>query len=379
VRRAVVLEGNPFIYEYYRKDAATLLRETGGNTGNLAFRFAVVNHLVDPTIMPWDAPIQEIRAAGDIIVLPLANQLGGHTDLGREAHKLSQIGLPVVGLGLGAQAASLDQDIVLKDGTLAWLAAITSHAPADHPNIGVRGNYTAAQIAKVGWPNASTVTGCPSNFINTQDDIASAVTSGFKRNIRRIAVAAGIPYISSLAGIERSLADIVSLTDGAYIVQHDLEMIRLARGEFDVLGSDTFLLCKNYISPGSTNDEFKAWLRRYAHAFFDVRAWMDFVRRFDFVVGTRFHGVMLAIQAGVPAGCIAHDSRTLEMCQTMNIPVCRHSDINGTLDRRNLLDYFTFDPVRYRETRAALCENYVNLLVRADIAVRDTLTNIVSQ
>jgi polysaccharide pyruvyl transferase WcaK-like protein len=55
-------------------------------------------------------------------------------------------------------------------------------------------------------------------------------------------------------------------------------------------------------------------------AFFDVTIWLDFLKRFDFVVGTRIYGAMLAMQVGIPAAVIAHDSGTYEMCTTM---VCR--------------------------------------------------------
>jgi len=374
--RPVILGGAPYIYDYYRKTAAILLDETGGNTGNLAFRYAIANQLAAPAILPWHAPIQDIRAAGDVIVLPLANQLGAHTQLGPQVDRLEQIGLPIVGLGLGAQAKSAEDDIVLDPGTKLWLETLVKHSPTSRPNLGVRGPYTAAQIAKQGFPNATEVTGCPSNFINTQDDIARAVAAGWKRKIRHVAVAAGIPYIPSLAEIERSLAQIVTATGGAYIVQHGIEMLRLARREFDQMGPDVFALCKKYISPTSTDDEFKTWCRTYAYAFFDIRVWMDFLRRFDFVVGTRIHGVMLAIQAGVPAGCIAHDSRTMELCTTMAVPVRHFADIKAPLTCDNLLDYFEFDPEKYRETRRSLCSNYLSILASAGVRPSEGLLRV---
>ena len=81
-----------------------LMSSVGGNTGNLAFRSGLSRHLVNPVHLPWDTPVDVIRAAGDVIVLPLANQLGPHTDLGREAQKIHDIDMPVVAVGLGAQA-----------------------------------------------------------------------------------------------------------------------------------------------------------------------------------------------------------------------------------------------------------------------------------
>jgi hypothetical protein len=377
VRRPIILDGFPYVHDNHRKGAAALLAGTGGNTGNLAFRYAIASHIVGPVFLNWGTPPREIRAAGDIVVLPLANQLGSHTDLSSQADHLAEVGLPVVALGLGAQADAIGDDITLTPGTLRWLKEITARAPSEHPNIGARGEYTAAQIAKLGWPDAASVIGCPSNFINLEDDIAASVARGFKRTPTRIAVTAGIPYIAKLAGLESRLAEIVTLTDGAYIVQHDIEMIMLARGEFGALGENLLKVCKDYIRPGSTDDEFKLWLRQYAYAFFDVAGWMAFLRRFDFVVGTRFHGVMLAIQAGIPAGCIAHDSRTLEMCQTMGIPVCYYDVAAEKISRDNVLDYFQFEQGKYRETRRNLFRNYTAVLQAAGVQKSGNLARLV--
>ena len=99
-------------------------------------------------------------------------------------------------------------------------------------------------------------------------------------------MAAGIPYVEPLAELERALAAMVNSGGGAFIVQHDVDMVRLARGEFSRLGADVAARFKNYFRPEATDDDFQNWLRRHAFAFFDVIAWMDFLRRFDFVVGT---------------------------------------------------------------------------------------------
>ena len=373
MKRAVILNGNARISDYHRKSAVELLAETGGNTGNLAFRFAVVTHLTNHVILPWDSPVKMIRDAGDVVVLPLANQLGAHTNLGEQGEKLLEIGLPVVGIGLGAQAPRFGEKLQLNPGTLSWLAALVSLSPSKHPNIGVRGEYTAQQIAELGFPDAATVIGCPSNFINMTDDISGMVSRGFERPFDRVAVAAGIPYIPDLTKIEQSLAALVTKTSGAYIVQHDLEMLQLARREFSLMEPEVLDLCRRYIGPSQTTTEFKDWISSHAYAFFDIEAWMDFLRRFDFVIGTRFHGVMLAIQAGVPAACIAHDSRTLEMCSTMGVPVKFYSDLQGDRFDRDSLRDFSWDAAVYENTRSQLKCRYQMLLTSAGLTISSAL------
>jgi hypothetical protein len=373
LRKPVIIEGNPFIADAYRKSSSALLEEVGGNTGNLAFRYAVNDQFLNASHRSWSNSANEIRDVGDVVVLPLANQLGKHTDLGSLAVQLREIGLPVVGVGLGAQSNEIGDDVWLTDGTHEWLKTILSLRVDGEPNIGVRGEYTKSQIERWGYTDSVVVTGCPSNFINLSDDIAAQVSAGFKRKGRRIAVAAGIPYISGLAKLESQLADIVTLTDGAYIVQHDLEMLQIARNDFDSMGPGLFELTHDYVQPFLTADEFRSWCRRYAFALLDVRYWMDFLKRFDFVVGTRFHGVMLAIQAGVPAGCIAHDSRTFEMCETMGVPVCRANEINGAVTQSNIRDLFSFDAEAYKAKRRRLASAYCSIARGAGLRLKPTL------
>ncbi|MDN3563063.1 polysaccharide pyruvyl transferase family protein [Paeniroseomonas aquatica] len=376
MRRPIILGGNPYIMDYHRKTAKELFDETGGNSGNLAFRFGVANQLVNPKFLSFSTPTTEIKKQGDIIILPLANQLGKHTDLAHAADRLAEINLPVIGVGLGAQTDSKDSDVVLTAGTTKWLETIAKLAPSASANIGTRGEYTKYQISRFGFESSAIVTGCPSNFINFNTDIIAQLAKGFRSRPRNVAVTAGIPFIPSLSKLEQDLADMVSVTGGAYIVQHGLQMLQIARNEFDLIPADILELCRNYIAPSKKMDEFITWCRQYAYAFYDVRAWMDFVKRFDFVVGTRFHGAMLAIQAGVPAACIAHDSRTQEMCETMGIPVCHYKDIQGGLTLGNVFDYFSFDEEKFRACRQQLCRSYISIFDAADVEITKGLRGL---
>ena len=373
MRRPVILAGSPRIEDLFLKDTTTLFDETGGNTGNLAFRYGLASHTKDVLFSHWGAPVDQLRAAADVLLLPLANQLGPHTDLGNLADRIEAFGLPVVGIGLGAQAASADVDVTLTEGTERWLRTMIAHAPSDAPNIGVRGAYTQQQIARLGLGDKVAVTGCPSNFINMHDDVAKQLAEGYAAVPRHVAVTAGIPYIPRLRALEHSLAQLVTDTGGAYVVQHGKEMLHLARNEFELMGAEKLELCRDYVRPELDEAAFKTWCRQYAYAFFDVPGWMDFLRRFDFVVGTRFHGAMLAIQVGVPAGVIAHDSRTHEMCTTMGIPVRFDSEVEGPLTPERLPELFPFDAEQFLEKRRTLHGSYSQILQDAQIDTVDPL------
>jgi Polysaccharide pyruvyl transferase len=100
---------------------------------------------------------------------------------------------------------------------------------------------------------------------------------------------------------------------------------------------------------------------------------MGFLQRFDFVVGTRFHGAMLALQAGVPAAVIAHDSRTYEMCTTMGVPVRSAEDVEGPLTAERLPELFPFDADAFLDKRRALHAAYAQILLDAQIDTVDPL------
>lgn len=86
---------------------------------------------------------------------------------------------------------------------------------------------------------------------------------------------------------------------------------------------------------------------------------MEFYRRFDLVIGTRFHGCMLAIQAGVPSICIPHDSRTLELCQSTKIPYINAREVvTKGLDINQLLDLPNFNPTEFDSNRKEMASRY---------------------
>jgi hypothetical protein len=376
--RVAILGCSPYIYEYWRKSTHELFAEVGGNTGNIAFEYAIAKNITDPIIfVNWGVNRRELREKADIIVLPLSNQLGAHMDLGDLADELEAYGLPVIGLGLGAQAAEDERSITLTPGTERWLRTLAGLAPGKAPNIGLRGAFTLAQIDRLGLGDRCAIMGCPSNFINLVQPIEAELARRYTEIPVRIAVNGGIPYIPKLRNLEVALARLVD-DQGAYIVQHDLEMVQLARNEFHLMAPDILQQCHDYIMPDVLKETFLRWCRAHAFAFFDARAWMDFLRRFDFVLGTRFHGAMLAIQAGVPAACIAHDSRTLELCQTMAIPVAPHGEIALPFDRKTLPDLFPFDAAAFAERRKTLGAIYLDIMRAADIAMAPELVNFAS-
>jgi hypothetical protein len=211
---------------------------------------------------------------------------------------------------------------------------------------------------------------------NLESDFVGDIVARSSRPVKRVASAAGQPHWPQLAAIERSILDLVDATDGSCIIQHNKLMVHLGQAEFHKIDQKDFAFLKAYFRPLLSDEEFAYWCRRNMLCFGSAESWMKWLQRHDFVVGPRFHGIMLAIQAGVPAGCIAHDSRTLELCQTMALPVVHYKDVALPLRAEDLNALFPFDPDLYRRTRSDLATAYLSILDGARLERDPRLTEI---
>jgi hypothetical protein len=336
----------------------------GLNTGNLAFSYAI-NQMLGGNLksINWYAESDRINSLGDTGVLTLSNQLGIHADMGGLVKKFRELQCKLIGIGLGVQANNLLQyDIEIPRGTLDWVKAIQDNSPSSAPNIAMRGEFSWKVLEKYKLAEKAIVLGCPTLFISPDRQLGASIASKFTNIPKRIAVTAGHPNWKHLSKIEASLIEMANSNKGSYICQSHLEMLQLGRNEVHLLSSEQRDFHKNYINPALTDDEFIDWCNFNALSFFSASAWMEYMRRFDFVIGTRIHGVMLALQVGVPALCITHDSRTEELCQTMKVPYVNAKDVIGGIKRDDIQRLFNFDPDEFDKNRQNLAKNYVQFL-----------------
>jgi len=353
-----------------------LYKRVGHNTGNLAFHHAIDTHLGGHLpVADWDYSPDKVDTHGDVAVIPCANQIGAHIDYGKLALRFAALKSPIVGIGLGVQSDEYGVMPEIPKGSLAWLRALVDHAPGKAPNITVRGEFTREVLAHHGFAEHLEVLGCPTLFINP-DPLLGKRIAGNLRDPALIAVVAGDPSWPHLATIEASLTRMVTATAGAYIGQAPIDMLKFTRGEGASLPDDTVRFYRDYACPEMNIEEFRRWGRAHGRVFFDIPTWIEHYRRFDFVVGTRIHGTMLALQAGVPALCIAHDSRTIELCQTMLVPYVEAKHVVQGFRRDDLRRYFQFDADAFDKNRQALCRKYINFLHANKLPVTPWLEKI---
>jgi hypothetical protein len=343
----------------------TLYTYVGHNTGNLAFVYAISRHIVGQVkYLAWHTPPQKLRESADIIVIPCANQLGAHTDLGTLANNLAEAGLPVVAIGLGAQSKSDVADVTLKEGTLQWLKTLGSLAVnRGTPNIYARGPYTQQQIEKLGV-NGSISGGCPSFFINESPNLGAKIKANSKSIPAAICVAGGHQSWGNCAPIEQQLVAMISdpFHPGSYVTQSMADMIKISRDEFATIEPNVLEQIRKHIAPHLETAHFIAWCRAYARSFYDVPSWMDHLRRYDLTVGPRYHGVGLALQAERMGLTVTIDSRTKELCQQTGVPHVAADELK-VVTRKALFERLSaFDAKAYDQLRAEKAAAYVKFL-----------------
>ncbi|WP_284533101.1 polysaccharide pyruvyl transferase family protein [Nocardioides sp. T2.26MG-1] len=358
---------------YAGTDTKALYARVGRNTGNMAFTTAIADQLdAEISFRGWSTS-PELLAEADLVVMPCANQFGSHTDLGQLGDLLLEADVPVLAIGLGAQSSAATDDAEPTPGTLHWARAVARLRYSDTPNILVRGEYTRSQLAKHGITSTEVI-GCPSHFLSGRRNLGESIESRVTgTEPERIATLAARSTASNLKVVDQIM---VSLAAGStqglpWVLQEELELIDLARGK-DVDPADLARLTRHF-APGLDPELFEQWARSNAVVFFEIEAWIEHMQRFEVCVGPRFHGAMMAMQAGTPAVVVTHDSRTKELCDTTGLPSVPAQDLEDQGPRAMWATLRSFDGRAFDANRAQLAKTYVTLLKGHGLAARGTL------
>ena len=378
--RVAILWKYPELGLYSNAGFDYLFNGVGHNNGNLAFVHAIASHIKNPTkFFGWSTSAETLRSNADIVVIPCANQLGRHTDYGAMADNLEKSGLPLVAIGLGAQANSYEHDIELTDGTLRWARAIAQSNRSSSSNIYTRGAYTSGQLDKLGL-SGSVAGGCPSYFINQEPGLGQKIHKKWSQMglPRSLSVAAGHQAWMNTREIEHQLISLMMdpIAPGQYVVQSMAEMVKISRGIFDGIDPHGLKGLHNHTVPHYSFEEFKTWCRNHVRSFYDVPAWMDSLRRYDLAVGTRYHGVALALQAEQMGLTITIDSRTRELCENTGVPHIDAEQLTAPITRVSLKKLINFDPNAYDQHRSTCAARYLDFLIANRLQPADFLKRI---
>ena len=88
---------------------------------------------------------------------------------------------------------------------------------------------------------------------------------------------------------------------------------------------------------------------------------------------------MIALQSGVPAMCIAHDSRTIELCETMGVPYVRHHQFPDDISIEWIEDNWQFSGIEFDKKRKMLLDKYSKFCENNDLVLNKKIILLASE
>jgi len=349
----------------------TALQKIGQNTGNALFQSAMWRLIRNPKMaIGIGTSVELVREVADMLVIPAANQVNPAWDLSAWATFVEAIDLPIVCIGLGAQAhVGAGTQLNLQPGTERYLRVVAERTTT----IGVRGKYTQDVLAAIGIENTE-VTGCPSQTINNRvrGRTIQEQMDGF----------AGIenPKLGYVLGTleekardtDRYLAGLVREVDHQLILQTDPRLMSLIhQRDKTIVDMDYLSWIAQILRPDLDGPQFADYLLRHGIFYSDARTWIDAMRRTDLVLGLRIHGAVAAIQAEKLGICVAFDSRTLELAHTMGYPYVRANDIRQGMNLADIVAAAEFSSDRFDHLRVKKRELIRSILLDAGCLISD--------
>lgn len=325
----------------------TALSRAGSNTGNLLFQFAVWNAVRGPkfAVQLSVENAAQIRRNAGCLVIPAANQINGDPsfDLAPWADFVEALDLPTRVVGLGAQAPIGSEDLELNENVIRFAKAISARSQ----KIGVRGKFTQGVLARLGIEN-TVVAGCPTQLINR-----NLTGAAIRRQLDRVKEAASSVRIVLLGGTlqegsreaEAALYRLVArYGDHIIVFQSNPSILRLLSDEEPASDDPDFLNWQcSILRPDLSTEQFRAYLFQRGRFYSSAPAWIDAMKHYDLAIGMRIHGAIAALEGGRLGVCVAFDSRTLELSETMGVPHFLASDIQQHMLLADVLDLVRFD------------------------------------
>ena len=261
---------------------------------------------------------------------------------------LKKIKKPIIVMSLGSNNivnGQFDNDFVskLSKEKIFFLKELSNLTES----LGVRGYRTVETLNKLGIYNCEAV-GCPSYFVK-----------GANRIVEKK------PYDTFKLALGGTLFN-TNIDNVSYILQDELELI-------EILYFDKKQLSYNF---HYNIDYISLYQKRYV-AFSNCNEWENYLKDFTMYLGTRMHGAIVSLNAGIPAIVMNQDSRAEEMCELFKIPYMPNLLKKSLINAKFLYDIIDLGAMNknYNE----LYNNFINWLKKFDIELQSHKFNYIKQ
>ncbi|MBR0650218.1 hypothetical protein GXW78_11135 [Roseomonas terrae] len=352
------------------------LAATGANTGNLFIGHGLF-HGTDCAQKAFHPgfgaiPPERLHEHFDRVFVPASNFVGNGVDLTEHAAYFAKAKVPIFCFGLGSQIRPGEKP-ALKPGTERMLRLM-----GERGSIGVRGAFTAQVLWDMGIRDVSIV-GCPSLLglrAETLQRLGRAVPARDKvalnlsNNVRRHALHPEPMRLSENGLFQRLLGE-----NAYYVLQNEqpeMEFLAAMAAGDNRAATAAAQNVAALFGISASRDDLRTFLERRVRIFFSVDDWVGCMQTMTVSIGSRFHGNIAALLAGVPALFLVHDMRTRELCELLRVPhllLDRPVAAEEILDRAAEADYRPFLAQLGRltmEWRLFLRRNGLDIAMHAD-------------
>ncbi|MBR4634825.1 MAG: polysaccharide pyruvyl transferase family protein [Clostridia bacterium] len=290
----------------------------------------------------------------DLIIYPMANFFSEEfcSDTSALVKAFSGIRIPVYVIACGAQAKDYDhlEELVKRIGDPA--SAFIESIYRTGGEFALRGFFTKEFFNRLGFTGA-VVTGCPSLFQMGPE--LSVNKNNDEKNIKPI-----------INGRIESVEEILeSMPESTYFSQdvffdclYDPDYFKRKGFKNDVRFFRTHGIAQADLL---ANDRIKMII--------DMNEWFNYIRShsFNYSFGTKVHGSIMPILAGIPATMIATDSRTREIAEFFGIPM-QLAKLGHRYSKEDLLEaYEEADYSEFNSRFKGLYERFETFLREHDI------------
>lgn len=344
--------------------------ETYYNTGDICVydsTLRLVNYS-EGTALNIDEPVTDaaagrIRASCDFILLRGSNYIHEQMDWGHFLEWIEALDMPVLCIGVGAQAETERPIVLPPEGRRLWQAI------ADRtPSIGVRGAFTAETMHRNGIHNVEIV-GCPSMFRGLDREMKlSHAPGGPKRltfSLRREVSSTYAVDPAAFAATQKRIIAKLALVSDLYLSCHGEpeEKAFFFKAPRHMEAAAAKLVAEGWFdeATGRTMRDLYESRLYYVGAPGDYDTYAP---QFDAALGYRVHAVLPAVAVGVPGVLFAYDSRSRELAESFDLPIYSPE----AFERQTLAEAFapsrfdrfqTLFPERYDRMKAFIEKNGV--------------------
>lgn len=332
--------------------------ETYYNTGDICVydsTLRLVNYS-EGHALNIDEPVTEegvarIKSQCDFILLRGSNYIHEHMEWGHFLAWIEALDMPVLCIGVGAQAEKERPIVLPPEGRRVWQAI------ADRtPSIGVRGAFSAETMHRNGIHNVEIV-GCPSMFRSRDRDLQLRHAAGGPKRITfSLRREVGSTYAvdpKAFALTQKRIISKLALVSDLYLSCHGEpeEKAFFFRAPQHKEAAAAKLVAEGWF------DEVSGRLLRdlYESRLYYVGAPGDYdvyAPQFDAALGYRVHAVLPAVAVGVPGVLFSYDTRSRELAESFDLPIYSPEEF----ERQTLAEALA--PERFDRFQSLFAERY---------------------